>query len=165
MADTFPNRLDLIKWRLTDKKAWRGARKLALALIGFALGPVGFLLIGFTMQLWRVRKPLLSFRGRTTCKLFLAVFAIYLVYGGFDYGLIQRATASAAVWLHWSLVAVLAGAPVAVSALAIGTKRLHDRNKSGWWLLLFYGVPAVLAGASSLVSVPKALTCWLRRSF
>jgi hypothetical protein len=129
MADTFPNRLDLIKWRLTDKKAWRGARELALALIDFALGPVGFLLIGFPMQLWRVRKPLFSFRGRTTRKLFLAVFAIYLVYGAFVYGLIQGTAASAAVWLRWSLVAVLAVAPVAVPALAMGTKRLHDTMK------------------------------------
>ena len=27
---------------------------------------------------------------------------------------------------------------------AITTERLHDRDKSAWWLLLFYGVPAVL---------------------
>jgi len=31
-----------------------------------------------------------------------------------------------------------------VSAFAIGVKRLHDRNRSGWWILLFYVVPAVL---------------------
>ena len=34
-----------------------------------------------------------------------------------------------------------------VSAFAIGVKRLHDRNRSGWWILLFYVVPAVLGGA------------------
>lgn len=28
--------------------------------------------------------------------------------------------------------------------LALGIKRLHDRDKSGWWLLLFYFVPSVL---------------------
>ena len=28
--------------------------------------------------------------------------------------------------------------------LAVGTKRLHDRDKSGWWLVLFYLVPAML---------------------
>jgi uncharacterized membrane protein YhaH (DUF805 family) len=27
---------------------------------------------------------------------------------------------------------------------AIHTERLHDRDKSAWWLLLFYGLPAVL---------------------
>jgi len=34
-----------------------------------------------------------------------------------------------------------------VSAFAIGVKRLHDRNRSGWWIVLFYVVPAVLGGA------------------
>jgi uncharacterized membrane protein YhaH (DUF805 family) len=30
--------------------------------------------------------------------------------------------------------------------LATGVKRLHDRNKSAWWLLLFYLLPGVLQG-------------------
>ena len=29
-------------------------------------------------------------------------------------------------------------------ALAVTTKRLHDRNKSAWWLLVFVGLPFVL---------------------
>jgi len=32
------------------------------------------------------------------------------------------------------------------SALAIGVKRLHDRDRSGWWILVFYFGPGVLAG-------------------
>jgi uncharacterized membrane protein YhaH (DUF805 family) len=28
--------------------------------------------------------------------------------------------------------------------LAVSVKRLHDRDKSAWWLLLFYVVPAIL---------------------
>ena len=28
--------------------------------------------------------------------------------------------------------------------LAVSTKRLHDRNKSAWWLLVFYVLPVVL---------------------
>ncbi len=28
--------------------------------------------------------------------------------------------------------------------LAVGSKRLHDRNKTGWWLLVFWGLPVVL---------------------
>jgi hypothetical protein len=30
------------------------------------------------------------------------------------------------------------------AVLAVATKRLHDRDKSAWWLLLFYLVPAIL---------------------
>jgi uncharacterized membrane protein YhaH (DUF805 family) len=36
-----------------------------------------------------------------------------------------------------------------VSALAIGIKRLHDRGRSGWWILLFYFGPGVLAAAQN----------------
>jgi uncharacterized membrane protein YhaH (DUF805 family) len=32
------------------------------------------------------------------------------------------------------------------SGLAVAIKRLHDRNKSGWWLLLFWLVPSLLGG-------------------
>ena len=31
-----------------------------------------------------------------------------------------------------------------VIGIAVGVRRLHDRDKSGWWLLLFYGLPQVL---------------------
>lgn len=39
-------------------------------------------------------------------------------------------------------------------AFAVLVKRLHDRNKSAWWLLLFYLLPLVLNGyaISSMVS-------------
>jgi uncharacterized membrane protein YhaH (DUF805 family) len=36
-----------------------------------------------------------------------------------------------------------------VSGLAIGVKRLHDRDKSGWWIVLFYVVPQFLAGGGN----------------
>jgi uncharacterized membrane protein YhaH (DUF805 family) len=37
---------------------------------------------------------------------------------------------------------------ILISSLAVGIKRLHDRNKSGWYLLFFYVVPSVLAMAA-----------------
>jgi uncharacterized membrane protein YhaH (DUF805 family) len=44
------------------------------------------------------------------------------------------------------VIIVLAYIPILWIGLAISAKRLHDRNKSAWWLLLFYLVPAVLQG-------------------
>jgi uncharacterized membrane protein YhaH (DUF805 family) len=32
-----------------------------------------------------------------------------------------------------------------IVGIFVGIKRLHDRDKSGWWLLLFYLVPMVLS--------------------
>jgi uncharacterized membrane protein YhaH (DUF805 family) len=34
------------------------------------------------------------------------------------------------------------------SSLAAAIKRLHDRNKSGWWILLFGIVPGILNGVA-----------------
>ena len=34
-------------------------------------------------------------------------------------------------------------------SLALSAKRLHDRNKSAWWLLLFWLLPAVLMGVGA----------------
>ena len=36
--------------------------------------------------------------------------------------------------------------PLLVSSVFVGIKRLHDRDKSGWWLLVFYLVPMLLNG-------------------
>ena len=40
---------------------------------------------------------------------------------------------------------------ILIASIAAGVKRLHDRNKSGWYLLLFYFLPGVLAAAGVLV--------------
>lgn len=40
------------------------------------------------------------------------------------------------------LVCLLVLVPSIVSGFAIGIKRLHDRDQSGWWILLFYFGPA-----------------------
>jgi uncharacterized membrane protein YhaH (DUF805 family) len=38
-----------------------------------------------------------------------------------------------------------------IAGLAVGAKRLHDRDKSAWWLLVFYIVPSVLLVIGSLM--------------
>jgi uncharacterized membrane protein YhaH (DUF805 family) len=41
------------------------------------------------------------------------------------------------------LVFLVVLVPMTVSSFAIGIKRLHDRDQSGWWIVLFYFGPAV----------------------
>lgn len=67
-------------------------------------------------------------------------------------------------------VLALGAALIVPSAVSAGVRRLHDRNRSGWWALAFYGTPTLIAtlgaqsghpnllGLFSLVSV--ALTIW-----
>lgn len=69
-------------------------------------------------------------------------------------------TLTAALWIQgiagaavgWSVLAlVLAGIiylGVTVAGIAVGIKRLHDRDKSGWWLLVFYLAPSLLSGSA-----------------
>jgi uncharacterized membrane protein YhaH (DUF805 family) len=40
------------------------------------------------------------------------------------------------------------------SGLAVGVKRLHDRDKSGWWILLFYLAPSVLGSIANTNEQP-----------
>jgi uncharacterized membrane protein YhaH (DUF805 family) len=42
------------------------------------------------------------------------------------------------------LICLVIYIPLLVSSVFVGIKRLHDRDKSGWWLLVFYLLPAVL---------------------
>ena len=54
-----------------------------------------------------------------------------------------------------------------VSGIAVGIKRLHDRNKSGWYVVLLYVVPTVLLllgtmiGATGDGSTALAYGVWL----
>ena len=57
--------------------------------------------------------------------------------------------------------------PLIWIGLALGAKRLHDRNKSAWWLLVFYVLPGVVDGIGSSVGlstifslVAFALSIW-----
>ena len=43
------------------------------------------------------------------------------------------------------------GIVIFISSLAVGVKRLHDRNKSGWYLVLFYIVPGILVTGGIVV--------------
>ena len=41
--------------------------------------------------------------------------------------------------------------PLIWVGLAVGAKRLHDRDKSAWWLLVFYALPTILSTVADRV--------------
>lgn len=52
-------------------------------------------------------------------------------------------------------LAIVALAPLVAAfwlGLAVAVRRLHDRNKSAWWLILMYGPVVVLSGLGGLMS-------------
>ena len=66
------------------------------------------------------------------------------------------------------LVLLILSIPFIWIALALGAKRLHDRDKSAWWLLVFYLLPSILQGAGEhaggqgvvLALVGLAISIW-----
>ena len=58
--------------------------------------------------------------------------------------LLRIAGGAMLIWLI-AIVLAIAGA---WSGIAVGIKRLHDRDKSGWWLLLFWLGPSALTSGN-----------------
>jgi uncharacterized membrane protein YhaH (DUF805 family) len=77
-----------------------------------------------------------SFRGRLNrAKYWLAIviFAVAWKIGEF-----------LEFQLGYEIINFLIFLTVMISGISVGIRRLHDRNKSAWWLLLFYFVPSAL---------------------
>lgn len=87
-----------------------------------------------------------DFKGRMNRgKYWFIAIANLLMFAAFV--LIAVAANSGALGVLAGLVAI----PLFISSAAVAVKRLHDRNKSAWWLLLFYLLPAVLGGVKDIV--------------
>ncbi|MGZ3378490.1 MAG: DUF805 domain-containing protein [Phenylobacterium sp.] len=91
----------------------------------------------------------LSFRGRANRQRFwltaLAIVGFYCVM------LVLLVVARFAVILALAPLAGLVA--LVVASLANTARRLHDRNKSAWWLLLFQGVPMILSALGVLLGL------------
>ena len=100
----------------------------------------------------KLRKILFSFDGRIGRRTYwlalLALIAAVLVLtfapfllGNEEWVFLILALTSQFIWLLslWPL-------------LAVGSRRLHDRNKNSWWLLVFWLVPfALICGGMSII--------------
>jgi uncharacterized membrane protein YhaH (DUF805 family) len=100
---------------------------------------------------------LFGFDGRFNRAKYWLVFALYTAVSlGFAFFAIDTLRLldkdSSFEFLGGGLVLWLSGLVLAVlvlwSGFATGVKRLHDRDKSGWWILLFWLGPSLLSGAA-----------------
>jgi uncharacterized membrane protein YhaH (DUF805 family) len=112
------------------------------------------LLIVIPSAVWKSRSVLFSFNGRVSRKVYWSALVfvhlgLALIFSGIVVGLVEAATldrgASELTYEIWAftLVAVLVAGPIIMSATAVAVKRLHDRNRTGWWLLSSY-LPAIV---------------------
>lgn len=98
---------------------------------------------------------LFSFNGRINrAKYWLAVLIYLVVWTAFialclmwlgGSSIDNLFSVAGAVLLIWLIGFVLLIGGI-WSGLAVGVKRLHDRDKSGWWILLFWLGPSILGG-------------------
>lgn len=99
---------------------------------------------------------LFSFRGRLNrAKYWLVVLINVIVWVAFMIAAMTTGGLNALYGAGMdgsSLVIILLGVAVGIfsvwTSLATAIKRLHDREKSGWWILVFWGLPCILNGAS-----------------
>jgi uncharacterized membrane protein YhaH (DUF805 family) len=64
-------------------------------------------------------------------------------------------------WMLGSLgdiLAVIVGIAIFISGIAVALKRLYDRDRPWWWLLIFYIAPVVLIGIGTIFGVVAVAT-------
>ena len=98
-----------------------------------------------------LQKILFSFEGRIGRRTYwlatLALIVAVLVLTFAPFLLDSEAAAVLMLALTSQLVWLLSLWPM----LAVGAKRLHDRNRNGWWLLVFWLLPfALVVGGFSI---------------
>ena len=66
----------------------------------------------------------------------------------------------------WAVVGTLLFFAMLVAFLGIGVRRLHDRGKAGFWIILYYAVPLALAvgndvaESTALIRMAQAIMVW-----
>jgi uncharacterized membrane protein YhaH (DUF805 family) len=105
-------------------------------------------------------KIFFSFRGRANRAAFWLVSVTWFVVAPVLY---YAWTASGGPELSFDVnrladaAFIVLAIAVLTSCFAIGVMRLHDRNKSAWWLALFYFCPPVVETLASLNALDSAM--------
>lgn len=96
---------------------------------------------------------LFSFKGRVNRARYWLVVAINLTLFAAAVVSVQLSDSSGSA-IHWSVLVIIVSVVTFIcliyAGFAVTTKRLHDRDKSAWWLLVFYLVPAILRSAGAI---------------
>lgn len=93
---------------------------------------------------------LFSFEGRINRAKYWLVVLISILVMGVSVGILFALNFS----MPGFIIAGIIYLGLLYCGIAVGAKRLHDRNKSGWWLLVFYLLPNVLSGIGSMSGSP-----------
>jgi uncharacterized membrane protein YhaH (DUF805 family) len=111
--------------------------------------PLSQLLFSFSGRL--NRKPYWLTTLAMIAVLLVAAIVVMIVAGGAMALSGNGSSGLAGLGLGIILVLIIIYIPLLWIGLSLGAKRLHDRNKSAWWLVLFWLVPGVLQGVGEQV--------------
>ncbi|AXK81139.1 DUF805 domain-containing protein [Pseudolabrys taiwanensis] len=104
---------------------------------------------GLVMNTIDLASLLFTFDGRINRAKYWIAFAIYCGVMLIAVGLIFALPGMIGI----IMIGIIYIAAI-VSGIAVGIKRLHDCDKSGWWLLLFYVAPGILSTAATNMDAP-----------
>ncbi|MGC2823954.1 MAG: DUF805 domain-containing protein [Pseudolabrys sp.] len=110
---------------------------------------------------------LFSFSGRINRAKYWLTFVIYFVGLLALYILFSLFLSFPTDVLGLFLILSVPFVAITISATAVAVKRLHDRDKSGWWVLVFYLLPGVIGNIGPYTGLDfvfqlasLALTIW-----
>jgi uncharacterized membrane protein YhaH (DUF805 family) len=107
---------------------------------------------------------LFSFQGRVNraqywlvALIYLAVFIVCFVLTFIGLG-ISSAISSTGALISYLLVAIFVIVSLLAiwSSIAVGIKRLHDRDQSGWWMLIFWEVSTIVSLLQETAAAPSS---------
>ena len=88
--------------------------------------------------------------GRINRAKFWIAILVFTVLNMLSAGMVLASGSSTLVILN-GIISLL----VAASGILVGIKRLHDRNKSGWWVLLYWVAPFVMLSIGFAGGAPE----------
>jgi uncharacterized membrane protein YhaH (DUF805 family) len=96
---------------------------------------------------------LFGFSGRINRAKYWLTFVVYIVTLFALYVLFSLFFSFPTDVLGLFLILSVPFITITISSIAVAIKRLHDRDKSGWWLLVFYVLPGVIGNIGAYTGV------------
>jgi uncharacterized membrane protein YhaH (DUF805 family) len=100
--------------------------------------------MGFGEAIMDVVGLLTTYQGRINRAKYWIAALIYFIISGIA-GAVGQALGDGPV--AQGLTGIV-GLLTFISGILVGIKRLHDRDRPGWWMLVFYVVPSILIAAA-----------------
>jgi len=101
--------------------------------------------VGFIDAIQRAFEKYFDFTGRATRAEFWWFYLFALIVN-IVASILDEIIGASGAFYGWGLFSLVGGLALACPYLAVGARRLHDINKSGWWQLLWLPLSIIIVG-------------------